>query len=590
MLHVINSILSLNAESILTQSLQTLCRISAAQNTGLRKVCIFYIAPASLCLCREPETGTILLWFQYCYEKGVGPGVFTTCVLVTNAVESNFPILLLVLCQRRGMIKSALNVLNGTEELKILDPAKYESASYQRDKLVAVSKKFNKKNVHVLKSNEDISEDDDKEFISQHNFLIEAEKNDTIEPLWVSFGNNGITSSRRISYKSSCEDIGFLFEKYGYIKGIRQRFGSTGGRHALRQNSKNGAVSNLDKQVHLNMCMSHTSSTALMYYEDADAYRSMVPANIATNVVPAEAAIAIMNSYSASPAFKKPRCFHQDTEVLQTPLPPYEVFVRQHAFSPVPSYCWGVGCTKKFLHEEDNRMHMRHNCNQAAAEAICTICGISKKSTTNKSGYRAIVEHMCACHPVGGLTCKECQTVFSKTTGLTRHMKRFHPDVQKEKKKVQNFPCDQCDLSYSSRTGLKRHVKNHHTTISVVSEPVTQLSGKRPSPIGMSVDEEEMKAPAKVVNKIVSMKPASKRPKKMPVKARSKKVVESDSEEDIEFDEDDEEDFTPSEPVKPRARTVQATKQTSYVVDINSDDDSDFVLQKPGKDFEIFEV
>eukprot|EP00978_Attheya_sp_CCMP212_P017872 scaffold48135_cov70-Attheya_sp.AAC.1 len=496
MLHVINSILSENAESIPTQSLQTLCRISAAQNTGLRKVCILYIAPASLCLRREPETGTILLWFQYCYEKGVGPGIFTTCVLVTNAVESNFPVLFLVLCQRRGMIKSALNVLNdGTEELKI-DPAKYESASYLRDKLVAVSKKFNKKNVHVLKSNADISEDDDEEFISQHTFLIEAEKNDTIEPMWVNFGNNGI-SSRRISYKYSGEDIGLLFEKYGYIKGIRQRFGSTGGRHALRQNSKNGAVSNMDKQVHLNMCMSHTSSTALQYYEDADAYRSMVPANIATNVVPAEAAIAIMSSYSASPAFKKPRCFHQDTDVLQTPLPPFEVFVRQHAFSPVASYCWGIGCTKKFLHEEDNRRHMRHNCNQAAAEAICTICGISKKSTTNKSGYRVIVEHMGAFHPVGGLTCKVCQTVFSVTHGLRRHMKRFHLDEPKEKKKVKNFPCDQCDLSYSIRKSLTRHVKNQHTTISVVSESVTQLSGKRPSPIGMSVDEEEMKAPTK---------------------------------------------------------------------------------------------
>eukprot|EP00978_Attheya_sp_CCMP212_P013321 scaffold33448_cov28-Attheya_sp.AAC.1 len=197
---------------------------------------------------------------------------------------------------------------------------------------------------------------------------------------------------------------------------------------------------------------------------------------------------------------------------------------------------------------------------------------------------------MCKYHPVGGLTCKVCQTVFSETSGLIRHMKRFHPDEPKEKKKVQNFPCDQCDLSYGSRNSLKRHVKNQHTTISVVSESVTQLSGKRPSSIGMSVDEEEMKAPTKVVNKLVSMKPASKRPKKMPVRARSKKVVESDSEEDIEFDEDDEEDFTPSEPVKPRARTRRATKQTSYVVDINSDDDSDFVLQMPGEDFEIFEV
>jgi hypothetical protein len=128
-------------------------------------------------------------------------------------------------------------------------------------------------------------------------------------------------------------------------------------------------------------------------------------------------------------------------------------------------------------------------------------------------------------------------------------------------------------------------------------------SKKRPSPREMSVDEdedctfdfddeEEMKAPKKVVKKTVAKKPASKRaksapPKKMPVKAISKKVVESDSEDDIEFDEDDEEDdiefdeddeedFAPSEPVKPRARAGRATKQISYVVDISSDDDSEF--------------
>eukprot|EP00978_Attheya_sp_CCMP212_P006872 scaffold16034_cov70-Attheya_sp.AAC.1 len=126
--------------------------------------------------------------------------------------------------------------------------------------------------------------------------------------------------------------------------------------------------------------MSHTTSVALKHYDDDNAYRRAVPANIATNVVTAESVAEIMQNYTSTPAFKNVRCFDKDTKVLTEPLPSVEVFVRQHAYSPKEFCCWGVGCDEKFTQEGDHRAHMRHNCDVVSAQQ-CPKCGVIRKKT-----------------------------------------------------------------------------------------------------------------------------------------------------------------------------------------------------------------
>jgi hypothetical protein len=141
----------------------------------------------------------------------------------------------------------------------------------------------------------------------------------------------------------------------------------------MQQNSKGGATQHINVGNHLDQTMSHSATTTLAHYEEPDQYCSKVPANIATNFVPAEATRAIMDSYDATPAFKAQGCFDKKIAILQPTLPPpVDEFMHKHAFSPIPLCCWGKGFTSVFSNASAHRRHMRKDCWVIDTEAQCT--------------------------------------------------------------------------------------------------------------------------------------------------------------------------------------------------------------------------
>jgi len=121
--HLLNSIM-LRHEGILpTSQLEQVFKFVIGIVTGRRACEIESIAASSWEIHFEIINGERrrTISFIFCYKKGQGfaefPCTFMECI--ESSTEVNLVVIALVVLERKGMIKSALDVYNGTERLKI---------------------------------------------------------------------------------------------------------------------------------------------------------------------------------------------------------------------------------------------------------------------------------------------------------------------------------------------------------------------------------------------------------------------------------------------------------------------------------------
>lgn len=444
-LHLFNSILLEHDGDIPDQKLELMHKFLLSQITGRRSGERLFVAAASWQLAIIEKDGKVFrkMAYTFCWLKNHGPGKYYSSFVHArkSGVENQLVVITLILLQRKGMIRSALDVFEGREELDI-DSVRFETADDLEKKIRECDKLVKKQNVKRLQGDLDDDEDD-----SGNSLLIALRKHDekygSKIPFYTTYykGTGFPTSTRFNPNATTMKDFGIA---YGYTPKKSLRFGLTSGRKFFRQNSRNKVSSTMNGEAHLNMHLSHNSVIALTHYDNPNEYRLQTPANLMQQCVEEEEANIWMDRYVVTPAYMNPSFFRREHKVLLDPLPGSVEFIRQHARSPVlGGECDGVGCTMSFLYEGDRLQHMRQ-CNATQFKCPVAGCGklfvtlngcrdhVTKKSIHPNYEYNSAMSNKDKLPPKGVhiFWCPCCPRVennwFRTQRGQDKHLKKNH--------------------------------------------------------------------------------------------------------------------------------------------------------------------
>ena len=370
--------------------------------------------------------------FKFCYSMDDGPGIYNASFAECKKdyTHCNLVVITLILMERLGMIKSAIDVYNGFEEL-IIDGRVYETPPLLRDKLVRSQHNVKEKVIAQLKKRGQGQEDDVEDTIDEavgNSLYLELKNNQDKPgdptPFYTNNANHGLLSSVR--YDPQSEGLREMAEKYGYrpTGSTRPLFGRTG----------ISAASHRDQPAANSAAVRHGQ------YENADEYRRRIPANLLQEDVDEQAMEALLEEQSLTPAF-------DDPEFSQR-LPHPEPFMEKQQRAPrfLNQSCHFTGCDETFLRLGDLRDHMTtHSINLEGSEsepegatAFYECVGCHDFHSVNWIRYK---NHACSCvdrenHPFAYTDEEKHKKSPPPQTGVAAHNKRKAENHAKRKRCV----------------------------------------------------------------------------------------------------------------------------------------------------------
>ena len=272
-LHMINTVLDQHNGKFPTEKIQQIHMLMVSKVTARRTGERTWIAASSWTLRSDIlANGNIIrvMSYTYCFQKGVGVGKYPFSFMETSdtPVESDLVVLTLLLLERLGMIKSALDVYENHAPL-VVDPDTFETP----DELVA------KLNAALVSSKEGdlkkiLNDGDDSDEIKFPDSVMPsvraADAKSNKVPMYITFPNN---YPRRIRYDKHANTMRMFGRLVGYTPTPQIRFGGTAGRKGFRQDSKNALAANINYECHLITHMGHESTVAYKHYENKIAYK-----------------------------------------------------------------------------------------------------------------------------------------------------------------------------------------------------------------------------------------------------------------------------------------------------------------------------
>lgn len=390
-----------------------------------------------------------ILSFQYCYETGKGPGIYK-CSMPDNGLL--IPITL-VLLERMGAIKSAVDVYNGSESLEI-DGTRFETADVLRMKLEKASKMATAYNFRQLQTSMNViqkkqkktdnggvdEEEDDIENVTRLNTALEELDREGGErsplPMYTTV-KNGQPLRRRLNCRDT-SPVAKLFERCGYMPSKKFRVGVTSCLKFFRQNSKGEPTDGFNLESHLVQTMGHSSAIAHRH-DNSNLYRRRMPANVAQPSVCHDDVAAIIEKFWIEAAFNEPKLFSKDLVKVRGPSYPWGgdvcLFLRAHSKRefPLDRQCQATGCDLKFHLYGDLRAHMAA-CNKG--DFHCSMCSSQRIYST----YRKLRSHE--------TSCKAYQAAFRKAEQEKKAAKLDFMNM---------WVCKKCGKGHAAKSILLKH-------------------------------------------------------------------------------------------------------------------------------------
>ncbi|GKY99041.1 hypothetical protein MPSEU_000859800 [Mayamaea pseudoterrestris] len=448
-LHMLNSLLMSEDNGIIpTRYLELIHYQLVGQVTGKRSIERNTIAASSWQLRIEvPVPGGQkfrMMSFIHCYMKEKGLGTYIVSFMEADSLEMNLVVITLILLERKGMIRSAIDVYEGREQLSI-DPNIFETPAALLVKIKAAEKKAKVEVIKRLRGDEEADETRSalKAFISH---IIAQDKPGDKIPFYTNYHESLLMNSR--SNAENNANYRELGERCGYRPTQRNNFSATGGRAFCRQASRNVDSLGVEIDSHLNKSLSHSSAIALKHYENANAYREIMPVNIFHPGIDYDMAVFAVNTSEVTPAFKRPEFFKPNWTPQLAPLPPAIEFITKQAFRPLLNCpCPVIGCSfPPYYYAGDLRAHVHKNHSKGRHTFLC-------KCNRTWDTFLKYRRH------IGGTDgCTQCPQKDLDPLVIPNNYKPSIPPPG-----VAYFLCNVCPEKYfTTRKGVTRHISEDH--------------------------------------------------------------------------------------------------------------------------------
>lgn len=218
------------------KDIDVLTWIMLGQATGLSKIELETLALAEFRFDKEKQKLTMV----YCWKREFGVGRFVQEIWASNKLEENAIVFLLLKLELMGVIKSAIQVYNGDEEL-IPSSNEYESAELLQAKLNSASRQLTNGQLQAFtEGNVEPPQDLMKQVIKSEKPYT-PDSPDYRLPCWLSIRKGSATSKRMPSSTANGKISTFICysrdnaeNHHGYQSSDKKKIGATSTQKAYR--------------------------------------------------------------------------------------------------------------------------------------------------------------------------------------------------------------------------------------------------------------------------------------------------------------------------------------------------------------------